>query len=174
MEPILEGGGKPRNWCRPLTPMCPYIKSAIKQVVTFDMEALFSSDHLLVAVPGRRLGIGGGPRAAGFIDVNASSAADIVRLAPTTSAQAAEFIVGERTKNGGYNDPIDFAQRICPRVSVDFNNALIRIGNAQIVARGTDPGKLGFKCAPAKRGEDPTLELYGVRHHYVGHVTLLR
>lgn len=109
------------------------------------------------------------------VDVNRSSAADIVRLAPTTSADAAEFIVAERARGGPFIDPIDFAQRTCPRVSVDFDLAPTRIGNALIIARGNFPPKYaGFKCAPAKRGEDPMLELYGKKHSYVGHVTLLR
>ena len=109
------------------------------------------------------------------VDVNRSSAADIVRLAPTTSAEAAEFIVAERARGGPFIDPIDFAQRTCPRVSVDFDLAPTRIGNALIIARGNfHPKYAGFQCAPAKRGEDPMLELYGKKHSYVGHVTLLR
>ena len=49
-----------------------------------------------------------------------------------------------------------------------------KIGDTQIFARGTDPGKFGFKCAPPRAGEVPTFELYGRKHKYVGHVTYLR
>ena len=108
------------------------------------------------------------------IDVNTSSAAEIVRIAPTTSAESAAFIVAERTRGGAYKDPIDFANRICPKTSVDFDLAPTRIGDTQIFARGGDPKSAGFKCAPPRAGEAPTFELYGRKHSYVGHVTLLR
>ena len=107
------------------------------------------------------------------VDVNASSAAEIVRIAPTTSAESAAFIVAERAKGGAYKDPIDFANRVCPKTSVDFDLAPTRIGNTQIFARGGDPKANGFKCAPPRAGEAPTFELYGRKHSYVGHVTLL-
>ena len=108
------------------------------------------------------------------IDVNTSSAAEIVRIAPTTSAESAAFIVAERSKGGAYKDPIDFANRVCPKTGVDFDLAPTRIGNTQIFARGGDPKSNGFKCAPPRPGEVPTFELYGRKHNYVGHVTLLR
>ncbi len=69
---------------------------------------------------------------------------------------------------------IDFAQRVCPKVSVDFDLAPSRIGSTQIFARGGNPKSAGFKCAPARPGETPSFELYGKKHSYVGHVTLLR
>lgn len=110
-----------------------------------------------------------------YIDVNASSAADIMRLAPTTSAEAAQFFVAERARGGAFIDPIDFAQRTCPKVSVDFGFAPSRIGNALIVARGSgSPKSPGFKCAAQGAETKPVLELYGVSYSYVGHVTLLR
>ncbi|BCA60701.1 hypothetical protein [Sphingomonas sp. HMP6] len=174
-ETILGGGGKPKDLCRPLTEMCPYLFVALKQTVSFDVKALFGSDGLLVAVPGR------GPVRADpvapkmrFIDVNASSSADIARLAPTTTPDAAQLIVAERTKGGAFKDPIDFAHRVCPKVSVDFDLTPTRIGPAQIIAKSGDPKTNGFKCAPPRAGEVPTLELYGRKHNYVGHVTLLR
>lgn len=175
VETIVGGGGKPKDLCRPLTEMCPYLFAALKQTVSFDVKALFGSDGLLVAVP-RRGPVRADPVAPmmRFIDVNTSSAADIVRLAPTTAPDAAQLIVAERTKGGAFKDPIDFAQRVCPKVSVDFDLTPTRIGPVQIIARGGDPKSNGFKCAPPRAGEVPTLELYGRKHNYVGHVTLLR
>lgn len=108
------------------------------------------------------------------VDVNTSTAAEFSRLVPTTSPEAAAFIVGERTRGGAFKDMIDFAQRVCPKVSVDFDLAPSRIGSTQIIARGGNPKSPGFKCAPARPGETPTFELYGKKHSYVGHVTLLR
>ena len=108
------------------------------------------------------------------IDVNASSAAEIGRIAPTTSRESAAFIVAERTRGGAFKDLIDFANRVCPKTGVDFDLAPTRIGNTQIFARGGAPKSNGFKCAPPRAGETPTFELYGRKHTYVGHVTLLR
>lgn len=108
------------------------------------------------------------------IDVNTSSAAEIVRIAPTTSAESAAFIVAERARGGAYKDPIDFANRVCPKTGVDFDLAPTRIGNTQIFARGGNPKSAGFKCAPPRAGEESTFELYGRKLGYVGHVTLLR
>ena len=108
------------------------------------------------------------------IDVNTSSAAEIVRIAPTTSAESAAFIVAERTRGGAYKDPIDFANRVCPKTGVDFDLAPTRIGDTQIFARGGDPKSAGFRCAPPRAGEAPTFELYGRKHTYVGLVTFLR
>ena len=142
---------------------------------TFDLKALFAYDR-----PNMPRAMRGQPPARPmarprFVDVNASSAEEITKLTPTTSPDAAQAIVGERDKNGAYKDPIDFANRVCSKTSVDFGFAPTLIGNAQIVARGTSPGKTnGFKCAPTPRGADPTFELYGKKHNYVGHVTLLR
>ena len=108
------------------------------------------------------------------IDVNASSAAEIGRIAPTTSRESAAFIVAERARGGAFKDPIDFANRVCPKASVDFDLAPTRIGNTQIFAKGGSPKSAGFKCAPPRAGETPTFELYGRKHTYVGHVTFLR
>jgi DNA uptake protein ComE-like DNA-binding protein len=142
---------------------------------TFDLKALFAYDRPNVprAMRGQPPARPMGPHPR-FVDVNASSADEITKFAPTTSPDAAQFIVGEREKNGAYKDPIDFANRVCSKASVDFGFAPTLIGNAQIVARGSNPKDPGFKCAPAPRGADPTFELYGKQHSYVGHVTLLR
>ncbi len=171
----VAAGGRQTDWCKPMNEICPYLKGSFDKANSFDVRALFAGDLLLVAVPRRHeRRIAKVSDQPGFIDVNTSSAADVIRLAPTTSAEAAEFIVAERTKGGAFKDPIDFAQRVCPKVSVDFEFAPTRIGNTQIIARGTNPKDPGFKCAPPREGEDPTLELYGRKHSYVGHVTLLR
>ena len=142
---------------------------------TFDLRAMFATEPLVVprTLPGRPPALPLPPRAR-FIDVNRSSAGDIVRLAPTTSAEAAAFIVAERAKGGAFKDVIDFAQRVCPSVSVDFDLAPTRIGNALIIARGSDPKNPGFKCVQARAGAAPVLTLYNVSYKYVGHVTLLR
>lgn len=109
-----------------------------------------------------------------WVDVNTSTAADFRRLVPTTSPEAAALIVAERTRGGAFRDMVDFAQRVCPSVSVDFDLIPTRMGSTQIIAKSGDPKANGFKCAPAPRGAGPTFELYGARHSYVGHVTLLR
>jgi len=109
-----------------------------------------------------------------YIDVNTSSAEDIVRLAPTTSVEAAAFIVAERTKNGAFKDASDFANRTCPNVSIDFDLAPEQIGNLRIIPKSGDPKAAGWGCAPARLGEIPYVELFGKKHQYVGHVTLLR
>lgn len=175
VEAIISGG-KPHDWCKPLSELCPYLKTALSSTVAFNLKALFASDLLLPAVPRRqqqRLADPVAPKMR-FIDVNASSADDIVRLAPTTSPEAAQFIVSERAKAGAFKDVIDFAQRVCPSVSIDFDLAPTRIGNAQIIARGGNPKSNGFKCTAQRAGAKPVLSIYRASYDYVGHVTLLR
>ena len=95
------------------------------------------------------------------------------RLAETTgvSLEVANLIISERDRNGPYKGLIDFAQRVCPQADVDFSDASVRFGSdTMLVKRGGDPKQAGFKCARAT-GE---MELFGRKHHYVGHVTLLR
>jgi hypothetical protein len=172
---VIARAGNPVAWCKPLGELCPALRKAVATSDVFDTRALFASDLLLPAVKNlRQRRVDPVALKAGFIDVNTSSADEIVRLAPTTSSEGAAFIVAERDKGSAFKDPIDFAQRVCPKVSVDFDLAPTRMGNAQIIARGGDPKSAGFKCAPPRKGEDPTLELYGRKHSYVGHVTLLR
>jgi hypothetical protein len=107
---------------------------------------------------------------ASYIDVNTSSVEDIVRLAPGTSPEAARFLVAERLKGGKFNAAADFAARICPKVSIDFGLTPTVIGETRIIPRAADPRAPGWKCAPG----DPAIELFGKKHNYVGHVTLLR
>lgn len=96
------------------------------------------------------------------------------RLAEATgvSLEVANVIISERDRNGPFKGLIDFAQRICPQADVDFQDASIRFGSdTMLVNRGNgSPKNAGFKCA---RG-DGEFELFGKKHNYVGHVTLLR
>lgn len=105
-----------------------------------------------------------------YIDVNTSSAEDIVRLAPGTSLDAARFLVEERQRGGKFKAGADLAQRVCPKVAIDFGLAPVAIGDDRIIARSDNPRASGWKCAPG----EPVIELYGKKHNYVGHVTLLR
>lgn len=139
----------------------------------FDMTALFGYDTPTPRRSGGRTLVPA--PVARFIDVNTSSAADITRLAPATSAEGARFIVSERERNGAYRDSADFNRRVCGRAAIDFGLAPARIIDVQIVAKGSgSPRNQGFKTAPAPRGQAGTFELYGVQHSCGGHVTLLR
>lgn len=158
--------------------LCDFVSGrSVFRSEPFDVKALFSSDLLLLGLPRRQQQRPADPVAPKmrFIDVNASSADDIVRLAPATSLEAAQFIVSERAKAGAFKDPIDFAQRVCSSVSIDFAFAPTRIGNTQIVTRASKPPKdAGFKCEAQRAGAAPVLSIYAVSYGYVGHVTLLR
>ena len=102
------------------------------------------------------------------LDLNTSGTEQIRTL--TNSPEAARAIIAERA-GGPFSDVIDFAQRICPQTSVDFQDASLRFGDqTMLVKRGGDPKAAGFRCA---RGTGE-LELFGARRNYVGHVTLLK
>ena len=104
------------------------------------------------------------------VDVNASSAEELARETRNTS-EAARAIVAERNSGGPFKGVVDFAQRVCPKAAVDFEDASIKFGDqTMLVQRGSDPKNPGFKCA---RGTGE-LELFGKKHNYVGHVTLLK
>lgn len=103
-------------------------------------------------------------------DVNVSGLEDFAKNASPTP-EAARIIVAERSKSGPYKDMIDFAQRVCPQTAVNFEDSSIKFGEqTMVVKRGSDPKNPGFKCA---RGTGE-FELFGKKHNYVGHVTLLR
>ena len=108
-------------------------------------------------------------RSAAIIDVNTATAEQLMR-GTNNSREAAAFIVAERQKNGAYKDPQDFAQRVGNSVDVDFGYASLRMGDTTILARGTNPKSPGWRTA-VKSG---VIEVYGQKHNYVGHVTLLR
>lgn len=86
-------------------------------------------------------------------------------------SETAAIIIAEQARSGPFEGVIAFARRICPQTSVDFQDASIRFGDqTMLVQRGGDPKSAGFKCA---RGTGD-LELFGKKHNYVGHVTLLK
>ena len=104
------------------------------------------------------------------IDVNTSDVDAIARETRNTP-EAARAIVAERNSGGAFKGVVDFAQRVCPKVAIDFEDASIKFGDqTMLVQKGGDPKSAGFKCA---RGTGE-LELFGKKHNYVGHVTLLK
>lgn len=102
-------------------------------------------------------------------DVNTSTVEQLMR-GTNNSREAAAIIVAERKKGGPYKDPLNFAQRVGNTVTVDFGYSSVRIGDTMIIARGGDPKAPSFKTVAASG----VVELYGKKHNYVGHVTLLR
>ncbi len=115
------------------------------------------------------LAIAGGPKNA-IIDVNKADGAALSDGTAIASESGA-IIVAERSKSGPFTDMIDFARRVCPQTAIDFDEASVKFGDqTMLVKRGGDPKSAGFKCA---RGTGE-FELFGKKHKYVGHVTLLR
>lgn len=102
-------------------------------------------------------------------DVNTSTAEQLMH-GTNNSREAAAFIIADRDKNGAYENPLDFAQRVGKTVTVDFGYSSVRIGDTFIIARGGEPKAAGFKTI----GGSGVVELYGKKHNYVGHVTLLK
>ncbi len=108
--------------------------------------------------------------AAKVLDINAASDKELGG-GTLNSSDAIRVIIGERQRSGPFSDVIDFAQRICSKTDVDFDDLPIRVGETSIVVRrGGDPKSAGFKCA---RGTGE-FQLFSSKHNYVGHVTLLR
>lgn len=107
--------------------------------------------------------------AAQIPDVNTNTVEQLVR-GTNNSREAAAFIVDERKKGGPYIDPLNFAQRVGKSITVDFSASPVRIGDTIIFPRGGDPKQAGFKTLAGSG----VVELYGKKHNYVGHVTLLR
>ena len=104
------------------------------------------------------------------IDANTSNS-DILAREMHNSSDVARTIVAERTRNGPFTDLVDFARRTCPQAAIDFSDASVRFGtDTMLVKRGLNPKNPGFKCA---RGTGE-MELFGKKHNYVGHVTLLK
>ena len=102
-------------------------------------------------------------------NVNTSTIDELMRGTNNTR-DAAAFIIAERAKGGPYKDPLDFATRVGGSVTVDFGYSSARIGDATIIARGTNPKSPGWKTVAGSG----VVELYGKKHNYVGHVTLLK
>lgn len=107
--------------------------------------------------------------AAKIPDVNTSTAEELM-AGTDISREAAAFIIADRKRGGPYKDPLNFAQRVGGSVTVDFGYSSARIGDTTIIARGNNPAANGFKMVKGSG----VVELYGKKHNYVGHVTLLR
>lgn len=106
------------------------------------------------------------------LDLNTNSADKIAR-ATGTSMQSAVQIVVLREKGGPYTSIEDFARRNCPTSVIEMNQGVVKIGEATflLAPQAGKPVTPGFQCAPRSGGQ---FSLYGRRHNYVGHVTLLR
>ena len=159
---------KGRRWVEPLrlTAAAPVRRTAIDVPRTFSVTP---PTPCAPPAPGMTRNPACRGAVMNYIDVNTSSATDIVRLAPATTREAAAMIVAER-KSAAFKDAADFASRICAKVPVNFGLAPTRIGDTSIIARANNPRVEGLKCGPGA----PVIELYGKKHNYVGHVTLLR
>ena len=106
------------------------------------------------------------------LDLNTNSADKIAR-ATGTSMQSAVHIVVLREKGGPYTSIEDFARRNCPTNAIEMNQGTVKIADATVIL-GPSTGKPiapGFQCQPNDAGQ---FSLYGKKHNYVGHVTLLR
>lgn len=106
------------------------------------------------------------------LDLNTNSADKIAR-ATGTSMQSAVQIVVLREKGGPYTSIEDFARRNCPTNAIEMNQGTVKIADATVIL-GPSTGKPiapGFQCQPNDAGQ---FSLYGKKHNYVGHVTLLR
>lgn len=106
------------------------------------------------------------------LDLNTNSADKIAR-ATGMSMQAAVQVMVLREKGGPYTSIEDFARRNCPTSVIEMNQGVVKIGEATFVLapQAGKPVTPGFQCAPRSGGQ---FSLYGRRHDYVGHVTLLR
>lgn len=108
-----------------------------------------------------------------FIDFNASTPQEMVRLAPELPMQSAVHIMVQREKGGPYTSIEDFARRNCPANAIAINRGAVQVAGLLIlmpIASATSAVP-GFSCQP--RG-GRQFSLYGKKHNYVGHVTLLR
>lgn len=106
------------------------------------------------------------------LDLNTNSADKIAR-ATGTSMQSAVHIMVQREKGGPYTSIEDFARRNCPTNAIEMNQGTVKIADATVIL-GPSTGKPiapGFQCQPNDAGQ---FSLYGKKHNYVGHVTLLR
>jgi hypothetical protein len=107
------------------------------------------------------------------LNLNVANADEMIRTAEIVP-DVAKTIVADREKNGAFKGIEDFAQRICPQTDVDFSRTSIRMGDLVVILtpRAGDKGSVpGFQCTRADTGQ---FTLYGKKHNYVGHVTLLR
>ena len=110
------------------------------------------------------------PRSA--IDLNTASVEQIVS-ATGASMQSAVHIVVQHEKGGRYTSIEDFANRNCRTNAIEMNQGAVTIAEATLILAPSTgkPIVPGFQCAP---GSGEQFSLYGRKHNYVGHVTLLR
>lgn len=111
------------------------------------------------------------------VDLNTASAQEIADRTGT-SMQSAVHIMIQREKGGRYASIEDFARRNCRTMAIDMSRGGIQIGDVVVLfsssqAKGAAAGSQlpGFQCGP---GGGKQFSLYGKKHDYVGHVTLLR
>lgn len=112
------------------------------------------------------------PATPNLIDLNTASAEALVN-GTNNDWKAANLIIAERARNGAFTGVEDFAARICPTTDVDFAQQSLRIGEVTVLVRLVfeDTAAPGLQCTRADAGQ---FSLYGKKHNYVGHVTLLR
>jgi hypothetical protein len=131
--------------------------------VVLDLKTTFAvSPPTACARPRRGMPSNCPGRIRNHIDVNASPAEEMIRLAPTLSREAAQFIVAERSR-APYKGGEDFMKRVCPKVTVDFDDAPIKMDDFLIfMKRGGDPKAAGFKCNPGGgAGNVPQVNIFG-------------
>ena len=111
------------------------------------------------------------------VDLNTASAQEISDLTGT-SMQSAVHIMVQREKGGRYASIEDFARRNCRTMAIDMSRGGIQIGDVVVLfsssqAKGAATGSQlpGFQCGPR---DGKQFSLYGKKHDYVGHITLLR
>lgn len=108
--------------------------------------------------------------AARVVDLNTANAAEIARVTGT-SIQSAVHIVVQREKGGLYSSIENFAQRNCRTMDIDMNRGGIKVSDLTIMMPVAGAVSSGLQCRP---GGGQEFSLYGQKHNYVGHVTLLR
>ncbi|APG62006.1 hypothetical protein LPB140_03330 [Sphingorhabdus lutea] len=109
----------------------------------------------------------------GMIDLN-NHVVEQLSNGTAHSLEVAHIIAAERNRNGPFTGIEDFALRVCTQTDVDFSQSSIKMGDILIIVlprSGTKSNLAGFQC---RRDEEGIFNLYGKKHNYVGHVTLLR
>lgn len=108
---------------------------------------------------------------AGATELNRATAAELAQ-ATGMAMQAAVQIVTLRDKAGPYVSVEQFARRNCPTTTITMTRGAIRLGNTVIMMPVRASSQVpGFHCQPRDGSQ---FSLYGRKHRYVGHVTLLR
>lgn len=94
-----------------------------------------------------------------YIDVNRSTADQIVSLAPGTSPVAAAAIVAGR-RVSPYRNLGDFARRVCTVASVNFGPANVLFQETHLIGRNVSASLTGFRCFKA----NTNVVLFGVAY----------